>query len=300
MGITERFFGKAGPGEAGPVANKDIESRLSLQLLFADELSPGSLDPGRLTRTLGSTDPSLAQAVFEIDADTAAQGTPIGLAGWGDHVIQFVGFSSPMPQEVVERCVQPAHYGPELKRQAQAHKAHALLYYAGREQDPLEQYVALAAVAGTLAAHGALVVLNESAHTSFPAHALAPGEAEGNLLENLRTLPIPMLYGGFVKYNIPDSPNVWMRTYGNHLLGLPDLAFLAQGHHQGEWVFGTFSNVLNYLRRSGAKFAVGHTMQIGEDTYLKLRAPREEEYFLDSEGEMFVAEAITAEQVNRR
>jgi hypothetical protein len=41
-------------------------------------------------------------------------------------------------------------------------------------------------------------------------------------------------------------------------------------------------------------------MQVGEDTYLKLRAPREEEHFLDSEGELFVAEAITAEQINRR
>ena len=300
MGIKERFFGTAEPGEGGPVANKDIESRLSLQLLFADELTPASLDPGRLTRTLQSTHPSLGQAVFEIDADTAAQGTPLGLAGWDGHVIQLVGFSTPMPQEVVERCVQPAHYGQDLKRQARAHKAHALLYYAGREEDPLEQYVALAVVAGTLAAHGALVVLNESAHTSFPAHALEPGRAEGDLLENLRTLPIPMLYGGFVKYNLPDSPDVWMRTYGNHLLGLPDLAFRARGHHQGEWVFQIFANMLNYLRQSGAKFAVGHTMQVGEDTYLKLRAPREEEHFLDSEGDLFVAEAITAEQINRR
>jgi Domain of unknown function (DUF4261) len=299
MGVMERFFGKGDPGEGGPAANTDTKNRLSLQLLFAGDLA-ANLDPRRLTRTLRSAHPSLAQAVFEIDDQTAAQGTPLGLAGWGDHVVQFVGFSVPMPKEVVERCVQPAHYGQALKQQARAHKAHALLYYGGREEDPLEQYVALAVVAGTLGAHGALVVLNEAAHTSFPAQALAPGRVEGDLLENLRGLPIPVLYGGFVKYNLPDSPDVWMRTYGNHLLGLPDLAFRAKGHDQGEWVFNTFSNILTYLRESGARFGVGHTMQVGDDTYLKLRAPRKEEYFLESDGELFVAELITADQVNRR
>jgi hypothetical protein len=40
-------------------------------------------------------------------------------------------------------------------------------------------------------------------------------------------------------------------------------------------------------------------MQIGQDTFLKLRAPAEAEGFLDSEGELFVAELIRADQVNR-
>ena len=40
-------------------------------------------------------------------------------------------------------------------------------------------------------------------------------------------------------------------------------------------------------------------MQVGDDTYLKLRAPTGEESFLDSEGELFVAEMIRADQINR-
>jgi hypothetical protein len=301
MGLVERFFGRGedAPGDPGPVANPALENPLSLQLLFPEESDVATLDARRLTETLRSVHPDLAEAVFEVDAELAAKGTPLGLAGWGNHVVKLVGFNVPMPPEVIERCVAPAHYGPELKAQARAHKAHALLFYAGYEEDALEQYVALAVVAGALAAHGAIVVLNESAHTSFPARVLAPGELEGDLLEHLRTLPLPVLYCGFVKYDVEGVKGVWMRTYGTHLLGLPDLAFRASGHDQGEWVFNLFGNILDYLRRSGARFGVGHTMQVGSDTFLRLRAPTEKEYFLDSEGELFVAELISADEISK-
>lgn len=63
----------------------------------------------------------------------------------------------------------PAHYPAEVKEQVRGHVSHVLLYYAGFETDPLEQYVALAAVAGALAGLQAVAVLNEDAHTSLPA-----------------------------------------------------------------------------------------------------------------------------------
>src|SRR5947209_5283237 len=99
MGLMERFFGRGEPDEGGLVPNEALENPLSLQLLFADQLTAANLDPRRLTRTLRGTHPDLAKAVFEIDDATAAQGTPLGLAGWGKHVVKFVGFSSPMPAE---------------------------------------------------------------------------------------------------------------------------------------------------------------------------------------------------------
>ncbi len=52
-----------------------------------------------------------------------------------------------------------------------------------------------------------------------------------------------------------------MRTYGAHLLGLRNFAAYASGHDQGQW----------YLRDSGAVLAAGHTMQVGEHEYLRIR-----------------------------
>ena len=152
-------------------------------------------------------------------------------------------------------------------------------------------------MAGALAEHGALMVLNESGHTSFPARALARAGTDDTmaLLHGLLLL----LYCGFVKYQVQDVPGVWMRTHGCPLLGLPDLAFHAEGHHQGQETFDIFQSVLGYVLNSGAELGAGHTMQVGEDTFMRLRSPTEDEAFLDSEGELFVAEMIRADQMNR-
>jgi hypothetical protein len=287
MSVLSQFFDRTG---------RSPEGALSLQVLFA---RPPSFDPAALTRALRSASPELADAVVELDAGLAAKGHTRGVVRWGGQVVRFVGFGVAMPAPVVEHCVAPAHYGQELKAQARAHRAHLLLYHDDARLPPLERYVALAAVAGALGQAGGVVVLNESAHTSFPAAALAPGAVEGDQLQTLRDLPLLILYCGFVKGQVPDQPGVWMRTYGCHLFELPDLAMHTAGHHQGQETFDLFGNLLGYLQKSGARFGVGHTMQVGPDTYLRLRGARPEEEFLHSEGELFVAERIGADQINR-
>jgi hypothetical protein len=301
MGVFERFFGRKGEGPAEPakpVANPDLKNPLSLLVLFG---GPLSFDGAGLTRALRGYHAEMAGAVCEIAPETAAQGTPLGLAGWGRHVVQLVGFSAPAPAQVVEDCVAPAHYKPELKRQAREHKAHVILYYAGYEESPYEQYVALTAVAGALAEQGALLIANEVARTSFPAQALRRSAASSDevIMELLRGQLLLLLYCGFVKCHVQDVPGVWMRTYGCERLGLPDLAYHAESHAQGQNTFDIFANVLGYVLNSGAELGAGHTMQVGETTFMKLRAPTQDEGFLDSEGELFVAEMIPADQINR-
>jgi hypothetical protein len=300
MGVFERFFGKReeDSGDKGkPSPNPALTSRMALGVLFPE---PPALTPESLTRSLRTYHADMAEATAEFESAPEGKGSwLLGLAGWSQHVVKLVGFAVAMPSESVEVCVRPAHYGQALKQQARQHKAHMLLYYAGYEESAYEQYVALAAVAGALAAHGAIVVTNEAGHTSFPAQALARevGEQQ-DIMEQLHGLLLH-LYCGFVKYDVKDEPGVWMRTYGCHLLGLPDLAFHAAGHHQGQQTFNIFSSVLGYVLNGGAKLGAGHTMQVGQDTYMKLRAPAEDEPFLDSEGELFVAEMIRADQINR-
>ena len=175
-----------------------------------------------------------------------------------------------------------------------------MLYYVGYELDPLEQYVALAAATGAVAYFGAAFVLNETARTAVPAPVLHPHEEDaGDMLAALRGFPLPFLYCGFVKLEVEGEPGVWMRTYGCHRLGLPDFAFRAANHDLGSATFETFSNMLAYLRASGKQFAPGDTMQVGDDVYLRLRARDPQEWYLESEGEMLVAERIPATEVNR-
>lgn len=298
MSLFSRFFAQQQEDDRVTqlVANPQIESPLSLQILFDGDPRLKATD---VTAALQAYHRSMKNARCEIDPQLAAEGKIVGLAGWGKHVVSMVGFDCPMPTEAVEACVAPSHYPQELKARARAHSAHLLLYYAGYEDSPYEQYVALAAAAGALSQFGGIVILNETAHTSFPAAALSGAELGGDALELLRHLPLPILYCGFVKYEVEGTSGVWMRTYGAHELGLPDFAAYASGHDEGSRYFEIFENIFGYLRDSGAHLAAGHTMQIGTEEYLRLRERTEDEYFLESDGELFVTEIIGADEINQ-
>src|SRR5262249_40372809 len=194
MSLFSRFFGRRKiDAVAGRllVANPDLKSPLSLQVLFAD---PTRFDADRLLGALTVHHPSMSDARCELDAELGREGTVFGMIGWGQHVIRVVGFNAPMPLAATETCLAPSHYSKELKDRARAHQAHIILYYAGYEVSPLEQYVALAAAAGAFVRLGALVVLNEAGHTSCPAAVLSGADADGDIFDLLRALPLPFLY----------------------------------------------------------------------------------------------------------
>ena len=301
--LLDRFFGKGVPRPGGPpVANPRLADPIGLQLLLD---TPLELEAAEVTKALRDYHPEMAGATAELFAVPAKDGATdepaiMGLLAWDRHVVKLVGFAAPMPADAVKACVQPAHFDPQFKRRAYDHQSHVMLYYVGYELDPLEQYVALAAAAGSVAYFGASFVLNETARTAVPAPVLHPHEEDGgDMLAALRGFPLPFLYCGFVKLEVEGEPGVWMRTYGCHRLGLPDFAFRAPNHDLGSATFEVFSNMLAYLRATGKQFGPGNTMQVGDDVYLRLRARRPEEWYLESEGEMLVAERVPAGEVNQ-
>ena len=297
MSILNRIFGKKESAfEHGPVANSKIDNPLSLQVLFKGGVN---LADKELHREFTTYHPHLSKATVEIDGQLSDKGTPIGLIGWAGHVIQIIGFDLPMPAEAVENCVAPSHYSKELKDQARAHQSHLILFYKGNDNNPVNQYAAMALVAGFLSRYGAVVVTNESARTSFPASSLCGDAVEGDIIELLASLPLAVSYCGFVKYEVEGVNGVWLRTYGAPLLGLPDMASLVKDHSASQSIFDVFSNIFSYLLNSGARFAPGNTMQIGEGVHMKLRLPVSEEYYLESEDELFVAEFISETEINR-
>jgi hypothetical protein len=298
MSVYNRFFGKRESDDSPNdlVAGPRKDDSPALQVLLEDGFR---LDPAAVTRAMRTYHPSMAKARCEVARELNQEGKIFGLAGWGNHAIQIVGFDLPMPTDTVELCVAPSHYPQQLKERARAHKAHVLLWYAGRDESVIEQFVALTAFAGVLDRFGAIVVLNESARTSFPVEALSGQGVNCDMMELLRTLPLPILYCGFVKYDIPNDRHVWMRTYGAYVLGLPDFASYTNGHHEGQRYCDMFGSIMRYMLNTGKRLAAGHTMQIGDDNYLRCRTPTNDEPWLESKGEMLVVEVIRANQINR-
>jgi hypothetical protein len=293
MGVMERFFGhrdqSARLGEqlvANPVAAEKV---VSLQVLFPE---PIRLESENIKAWLRAYDSELRHAQCEIDPTTANQGTPLGLVGWRNHVIQFLGFPAPYPAEDVEKALSALHVNEEMKDAARAHQATVILYYAGYEESVLEQYVALAAVAGALTGLGASIVLNTGAHTSLPAGVLALESSAGRRTEILRVLPLHLFYCGCVIYWVDAmAARGWVRTYGKYILGAPDLAIFTTSE-EAVAMRDMFTDFLEYLLDSGAKFAAGEKVQCG-DRSLRLRTPTADEYFLENPGPLFVAEIIS-------
>jgi hypothetical protein len=262
----------------------------ALQLLFFD---PPPLDADAVTAFLRPHLPDAAVELAPAPPDVvSADGPPatlVGLVTFGEHVIKLVHFNAPMPYGPVEACVGPAMIPPPLKVDAKQHTAHTLLYHAGPHPDPLERFVALCAVAGALARFDAIVVLNEEARAAVPAFDLIPDDGE-DALNTYRHLPVPYLLGGFLKLDTGDPARPWVRTFANRRLNLPDLARHLSGHDQTADTFRLFAGMLGYLRAVGETFTAGDTVDLGDGPKLRLRAPREDEWWLESAGELLVVE----------
>ncbi len=260
----------------------------SLQLLFFD---PPPLDADALTAFLR---PHVPDAVCELapapPGVVNADGPPasvVGLVTFGDHTVKVIVFHAPMPYGPVEACVGPALIPPPMKVDAKQHKAHALLYHAGPHSDPMERFAALCLVAGALARFDAICVLNEEARAAAPAFDLIPDDGE-DAMATYRTLPLPYLFGGFLKLDTGDEQRPWVRTFANHRLGLPNLARHLSSHDQTADTFKLFAGMLGYLRQTGEAFAAGDTLDFGEGAPMRLREPAEAEWWLDGEGVLVI------------
>ena len=272
---------------------------VNLQVVLPTPFAACGLDGPALAAEVRAYHPDLAEAVVEFAPASAPGvaglvnpgGPPLAwaaLATWGNHAVRLAGFDGPMPYGPIASCVAPALMPPEVKRDAADHRSHVLLDHAGPEADPYERYLGLLAVAGALARFGATAVLNENGRTACPAFDLIPDDGE-DALATLRTLPLTYVMVGFTRTNVGAPERPWVRTYGAHLFGLPDLAYRATGH--GEWgrVFRWFAAMLGYARGTGSTLAAGQVVNLDGEAELVLSAPPKPGGDLfESDGELLV------------
>lgn len=298
MSFLSRLFGEPNHDDRGSSLhiNRTIKDPLCFQVLMD---RPLQLQSSQFMDAVHACHESMRDARCQVDPELCLEGSMMGLLGWGDHVIRLVSLNCAMPAEATEWCISAANYPDPLKARARSHKFHVLLYYAGFEPNPLEQYVALACLAGIMSRFGAVVVMNEIAHTSFPAEALSKTDRDEDLLEMLRSLPLLFLYCGFVRIQVVDMDGIWMRTFGAYRLGLPDLALLAADANEGTRVSELFETVLGLLRQSETEIADGYSLSLGPDLCLHFRSPLRQEFFLENKGPLFIIEPVRSERSRR-
>jgi hypothetical protein len=297
MGFLEKLFGKRdqsaapaptaeGPQSLPPTPKEEPgEKRLSLQVLFGS-LPDSALDPGKFLGTLQGLHSSMAAASFS--PENAADGAK-GILAWGPHKIEVLIRSRPLPREFIQRCIDTAYYKPEQKEAARRHRAYVLLYHQGGEVSRWDQYAALGAAAAALSRQGALAITNAFAPSSVPSSQFDQLFRSPDAWKMLQYMPPAMLYMGFMKYRIPRSEQVWMRTHGGHLMGVPDLARLSE-NDKGNQTFNLLNAVLIHIRNSGHRPTDGGTVQLGPHVLVRFKLPGPRDFALESPGEIFVVE----------
>ena len=288
MGIFSRFFAKKTESKQmdnSIVPNPDIENAISVSIVFSGALN---INNDELLAKLKSIDTTIKDIRYETPFGQLEEGICI-LVSWGKHVIRIFGLNAPYPKAVLETCVAPASYSQEIKQQVYESDSHLLLYYVGYEQNVLEQYLALTRLAACFEKFNALAVINEDAHTSLPVNFINSLASEKDGLTTLGEC-LPLLFCGFVKYEIENIKGIWMRTYGANKFGLPNFAALANSYEESGYYFDMFNNILNYLRQSQATMKPGDTMEMGDNRMMSLRAPQDDEYFLKDKGDLLVIE----------
>jgi hypothetical protein len=281
MSLFERFFGRRNQEDASPLVATRVENPLSIAVLFA---GAPTLNPTKVVGALQTYDNAMKRARFEADPEMLQKGIVFGLAGWGRHVVQLVGFDAPYPRQELEPCLHNGRFDDVRKQKLADAQGHVILYYAGQEESPYEQYVALCAVAGALCRVGAIGVVNPHAITILPGEVFGDPAME---LDILRAMPILAFICS------------WGTLVGAHALTKPDLAARLDSREESREIAEIFSNILAYLCETNAHFAAGHTMQVGEYTFMKVRASTADEAFLEGQGPLLIAEFISSNEINQ-
>lgn len=233
-------------------------------------------------------DAHLSMAAAEVALEVLP-GSLHGEARWGEDRVRIVGFDAPLPKAVLDLCLPFAHLQREDKARIRAHRSHLLVLGDG-DGRAIERLLSVAAACACIVQgdESALGIVHEAARTVVPPGLLAAGG--GDLLDDLASLPLPLLYTGFSKLDLRDLPGVWMRTHAAHVLGLPELARLAVGHAQAEETLIAFDQLLRYQLDAGEALTAGDELEVEDGSKWTLRERAADETWLDSEGPLLVVE----------
>jgi hypothetical protein len=115
--------------------------------------------------------------------------------------------------------------------------------------------------------------------------------------EIIRYLPLNLLYCGIIRAEL-DNGDLWTRTVGAHLLKLPDFALKVTAQNDGSRFYDFVSDIFPYLMDSGSSLQAGHTMQVDEDVFIRVKNPEIRDEFLESAGPLLQMEFIAADEIN--
>lgn len=272
--------------------NQENKNTFALYFLFPEEIA---FDKDLLIKNIRS----VSNKKIEINPIVGLDGKEKKLfarAVVEGEVFELVGMGAPLPQNIIDYTIGCAYGVPEEIAAMRSHGAHILVFYRGESTDRMTIFNAYKKLAYGFLAQGLLGIANPYSWNVIGA-SMIKGMLEDAETKAFAETPAMMIWRSFIK--VPYNDGFWFVTKGNNLFGINEYAYFGKMEEAQE-VYDYFENIFSYAYEDKAVIAVGDTIQIGEDTYLRFKAVEELPEVLNGEMmETLVLERISAEEINQ-
>ncbi len=255
--------------------------RISLQILFQSLPKFSERELNELASHVSHRAPAFT---FQLPKDTSVEGE--GAALTDKHKIKFAFCTRRLEDRDLAQISAHIRLVPDAAEKIEEHAAFIEISVEPGPEKPLEAYQLLAFLACMISSHGGLVIANINGFTSFNAPQILNLFGDEDWFDAIENMPPLFLFSGPVIHEFDDNELLWMRSYGNHLLGIPDLGTIINKEILQEYVPMTLEvidNIMSYMIESGAAVEPGHTME-SESVIISVKdqPAKPDEYFYQS------------------
>ena len=255
--------------------------KISLQVLF-DKLP--TFSERELNEAAKNVSHNAPDFRYQLPKDTSAPGE--GVAATHAHKIKLNFCDKKLEERELAQIRAHIRLVPDAVLAIDKHSAYIDLSIEQTPQKPLEAYQELTFLACMIALREGLAITNIHGYTSFSAPGMLQLLADNDWSDAIREMPPLFLFSGPVLHEFDNNTNLWMRSYGNHLLGIPDLGTIIPSEIMQEYVPMTlqiFDNMMSYMIESGNQVEPGHTMET-DSVLIKIfdQPAKPDEYFYQS------------------
>lgn len=263
--------------------------RISLQILFDKLPSFTERELNEAAKNVSHNPPDFR---YQLPKDTTVAGE--GVAGTDANKIKLSFCDRKLQERELAQISAHVRLVPDAAAGIEKHAAFIDLSVEPNPAKPLEAYQELTFLACMIALREGLVIANINGFTSFSGPGMLQLLADNDWSDAIQEMPPLFLFSGPVLHEFDNNTNLWMRSYGNHLLGIPDLGTIIPTEIIQEYVPMTlqvFDNMMSYMIESGNKVEPGHTMET-DSVLIKIfdQPANPDEYFYQSPSGMLRVE----------
>ena len=255
--------------------------RISLQVLFKELPKFSEKDLNELAANVSHRAPALT---YQLPQDTSIEGR--GAAATDKLKIRLDFCNHKLSEKELAQISAHIRLVPDAAENINLHNAYIELSVEPNPEKPLEAYQLLAFLGLMLATNNGLIIANVNGFTSFNSSGLQMLLGDEDWMDAIENMPPLFLFSGPVIHEFDDNELLWMRSYGNHLMNIPDLGTAFSNHIVQQYVPMTltvFDNMMSYMIETGTKVEPGHTME-SETVLISIgeQPAKPDEYFYQS------------------